>query len=99
MKIKRKIKITLALSGVSVMCMCGLSTYKIYEDNNEDAKYLLSQSIEALATGDLSNTERPCNVDLKKGNGVWRCGNPCVYESKRVRRNSLPENEGVCYFY
>ena len=91
------LKSTLAVVAVTLSCLGAWKAYEAY------GSALLMQNIEALTQdgGDNGggNYKRPCNVDLKKGGGVWRCGNPCVYESRKIRRNSLEQNQSYCYFY
>ncbi len=94
------LKSTLAVVAVTLSCLGAWKAYEAYGSVNNS---LLMQNIEALTQdgGDNGggNYKRPCNVDLKKGGGVWRCGNPCVYESRKIRRNSLEQNQSYCYFY
>lgn len=93
-------KSTFAVVAVVVSSLGAWKAYEAYEYND---KSILTENIEALTQdgGDNGggNYKRPCNVDLKKGGGVWRCGNPCVYESRKIRRNSLEQNQSYCYFY
>ena len=60
---------------------------------------LLLENLEAFSQSQTEpgNYRRPCNTDLKKGKGIWRCGNPCVWESNRTNRTNKPEDQGECY--
>lgn len=92
---KKKWKSTIVVVAVAVSSLC---VWKAFDAYGTVKNSLLMENLSALCDGESGSHTRPCNVDLKKGNGVWRCGNPCVYEPHKVRRNNKPENESICYF-
>ena len=71
----KKTLITLTLVGALI------SGYNVYKSQNEkDFSTAALANVEALAeeeTGSSSNWD--CWSQEKKGDGYWRCGNPCKW--------------------
>ena len=72
------------------------AVYTFASNQSNDAEHtLLLQNVEALSEGDKGYSETwDCWSELKvNGGGVWRCGNPCIYEPHKAAK----KGESKCY--
>lgn len=69
-----------------------ICTFASMQSNDAD-RALLLQNVEALSDGDEGYSQSwDCWSELKnRGGGVWRCGNPCVYENHKAAKSGKSE--------